>query len=66
MICINIISGHYCHHLWAEPQALIANYCSLSLFSFGQSLDKVQGKEVTQFDEVEWWRTLIVECVSVY
>ena len=30
------------------------------------ALDKLQGKAVTQFCEVEWWRTLMVECVTVF
>ena len=29
-------------------------------------LDKLQGKVVTHFCEVEWWRTLMVECVVVF
>ena len=29
-------------------------------------LDKLQGKAVTHFCEVEWWRTLMVECVTVF
>ena len=29
-------------------------------------LDKLQGKAVTHFREVEWWRTLMVECVTVF
>ena len=29
-------------------------------------LDKLQEKAVTHFCEVEWWRTLMVECVTVF
>ena len=29
-------------------------------------LDKLQGKAVTHFCEVEWWRTLMVECATVF
>ena len=29
-------------------------------------LDKLQGKAVTHFCEVEWWKTLMVECVTVF
>ena len=29
-------------------------------------LAKLQGKVVTHFCEVEWWRTLMVECVTVF
>ena len=28
--------------------------------------DKLQGKAVTHSCEVEWWRTLMVECVTVF
>ena len=28
-------------------------------------LDKLQGKVVTHLSEVEWWRTLMVECVTL-
>ena len=28
-------------------------------------LDKLQGKAVTHFCEVEWWTTLMVECVTL-
>ena len=34
---------------------IIATYCSLSSCSFGQALDKLQGKAVTHSCEVEWW-----------
>ena len=29
-------------------------------------LDKLQRKAVTHCCEVEWWRTLMVECVTVF
>ena len=29
-------------------------------------LDKLQGKAVTHFCEIEWWRTLMVECVTIF
>ena len=29
-------------------------------------LDKLQGKAFTHFCEVEWWRTLMVECETVF
>ena len=44
----------------------IANYCSLSSCSFGQALDKLQGKVVTHSEEVGWWRTLMVEYVTLF
>ena len=43
----------------------IANYCSLSSCLFGQTLNKLQGKVVTHSEEVGWWRTLMVECVTL-
>ena len=42
----------------------IANYCSLPLLTFGQALGKLQGKLVTHSEEVGWWITLMVECVT--
>ena len=49
--------------VWGLP---IANYCSLPSMSFGQALDKLQGKVVTHSEEVGWWRTLMVECVTLF
>ena len=49
-----------------SPVDGIANYYSLPLFSFGQALGKLQGKVVTHFEEVGWWRTLMVECVTLF
>ena len=43
----------------------IANFCSLPLL-FGQALGKLQGKMVTHSEEVGWWRTLMVECVTLF
>ena len=50
----------------AQPLLTIANFCSLPLLSFGQALGKVQGKEVIHSEEVGWWRTLMVECVTLF
>ena len=44
----------------------IANFCSLPWLSFGQALGKLQGKVVTHSEEVGWWRTLMVECVTLF
>ena len=44
----------------------IANFCSLPLLSFGQALGKLQGKVVTHSEEVGWWRTLMVECLTLF
>ena len=41
----------------------IANFCSLPL---GQALGKLQGKVVTHSEEVGWWRTLMVECATLF
>ena len=48
------------------PVPGIANYCSLPLLSFGQALGKLQGKVVTHSEEVGWWRTLMVEFVTLF
>ena len=48
------------------PDLAIANYCSLPSLSFGQILGKLQGKVVTHFEEVGWWRTLMVECGTLF
>ena len=45
---------------------VIANYCSLPLFSFGHALGKLQGKVLTHSEKVGWWKTLMVECVSIF
>ena len=45
-----------------KPLQTIAAYLRVYL----GRLDKLQGKVVTHFCEVEWWRTLIVECVTVF
>ena len=55
---------HTCHR--AERMFAIANYCSLHSLSFGQALGKLQGKVVTHSEEVGWWRTLMVECVTLF
>ena len=34
--------------------------------SFGQALGKLQGKVVTHSEEVGWWSTLMVECVTLF
>ena len=44
----------------------IANYCSLPLLTLGQALGKLQGKVVTHSEEVGSWRTLMVECVTLF
>ena len=44
----------------------IANFCSLHLFSFGQALGKLQGKVLTHSEKVGWWKSLMVECVSIF
>ena len=46
----------------SDPLQTIAAYLCVSL----GRLDKVQGKAVTHFCEVEWWRTLMVECVTAF
>ena len=48
------------------PFRPMASYCSLPSLSFGQALGKLQGKVVTQSEEVGWWRTLMVECVTLF
>ena len=48
------------HH--SDPLQTIAAYLLVHL----GRLDKLQGKAVTHFCEVEWWRTLMVECVTVF
>ena len=40
--------------------SIIANYCSLSLFSLGL-LDKLQGKVMTPTEKLEWWIILMVD-----
>ena len=45
---------------------VIANFCSWPLLSFGQAPGKLQGKVVTHSEEVGWWRTLMVECVTLF
>ena len=45
-----------------KPLQTIAAYLRVYL----GRLDKLQGKVVTHFCEVEWWRTLMVECVTVF
>ena len=44
----------------------IANFRSLPSMSFEQALGKLQGKVVTHSEEVGWWRTLMVECVTLF
>ena len=44
----------------------IANFCSLPSLSFGQALGKLQGKVDTHSEGVGWWRTLMVECVTLF
>ena len=44
----------------------IANYCSLPLLSFGQIIGKLQGKVVTQFEELGWWSFPMVDCVTLF
>ena len=51
--------------LLVEQGLTIANFCSLPLL-FGQALGKLQGKVVTHSEEVGWWRTLMVECVTLF
>ena len=45
-----------------QPLQTIAAYLRVHL----GRLDKLQGKAVTHSCEVEWWRTLMVECVTVF
>ena len=45
-----------------KPLQTIAAYFRVYL----GRLDKLQGKVVTHFCEVEWWRTLMVECVTIF
>ena len=35
------------------------------IVKFGMSLSKLQGKGVTHYQEVEWWRTFRVECETL-
>ena len=49
-----------------EPLWAIANYCSLPSFSFGHTLGKLQGKVLAHSEKVGWWKTLMVECVSIF
>ena len=42
---------------WQGPLQTFAAYLRV--------LDKLQGKAVTHFRELEWWRTLMVECVTL-
>ena len=44
----------------------IAKYCSLPLLSFGQVIGKLQGKVVTQFEELGWWSFSMVDCVTLF
>ena len=53
-------------HRNAHTLQCIANYCSLPLFSFGHALGKLQGKVLTHSKKVGWWKTLMVECVSIF
>ena len=48
------------------PVPVIANYCSFPSFSFGQALGKLQGKVLTHSEKVGWWKSLMVECVSIF
>ena len=53
---------HIYMHIWQIfPLQTIAAYLRVH---FG-GIDKLQGKVVTHFCEVEWWITLIVECVTL-
>ena len=45
-----------------KPLQTIAAYLRVYL----GRLDKLQGKAVTHFREVEWWRTLMVEFVTIF
>ena len=45
---------------------VIANFCSLPSLLFGQTLGKLQGKGFTNSGEVGCWRTLMVECVTLF
>ena len=45
---------------------IIANYCSFPSFSFGQALGKLKGKVLTHSKKVGWWKSLMVECVSIF
>ena len=45
-----------------HPLQTIAAYLRVYL----GRLDKLQGKAVTHLSEVEWWRTLMVECETVF
>ena len=45
------------------------HHCKLLQLTFdviGHALGKLQGKGVTDSEEVGWWRTLMVECVTRY
>ena len=44
----------------------IVTYSTIKVLHQNEHEDKLQGKEVTHFGEVEWWRTLMVECVTVF
>ena len=44
----------------------IANHCSLPSLSFGQVIGKLQGKVVTQFEELGWWSFSMVDCVTLF
>ena len=44
----------------------IANYCSLPSFSFDHALGKLQGKVLTHSEKVGWWKSLMLEYVSLF
>ena len=52
--------------IWAKPAPSIANYCSFPSLSFGQVIGKLQGKVVTQFEELGWWSFSMVDCVTLF
>ena len=53
---LNLISNQL------NPLQTVAAYLRVHL----GMLDKLQRKAVTHCCEVEWWRTLMVECVTVF
>ena len=52
-----------CH---SDAIKIIANFCSSLSLSFGQVLGKLQGKVVTQFEELGWWSFSMVDCVTLF
>ena len=61
-----MVRGWYLINWWVLSGEGIAKYYRLSSCSFGQALKNMQGKVVTHSEEVRWWRTLMVECVTFF